>query len=92
MGQNNYEKAPSLGYCASQKMHYYGYKHHADCGLNGVIHSFVLTKDDIHDIRYLQDIKYNFHDCSIFGNRGYIGTNVQLDLLKTTKISIEVPY
>lgn len=44
MGRNDYSKAPSFGYCASQKNYYYGYKLHAICGLSGVIHSFDLTK------------------------------------------------
>jgi hypothetical protein len=46
----------------------------------------------VHDINYLQDIKYEYHDCSIFGGRGYIGANVQLDLFETAHIKIEVPY
>jgi hypothetical protein len=37
MGRNDYSKAPSFGYCASQKNYYYGYKLHAICGLSGVI-------------------------------------------------------
>ena len=92
MGKDNYEKAPSFGYCASQKMHYYGYKLHAVCGLGGVIHSFDLTKANVHDIKYLQDVKYEYHDCSIFGDRGYIGAEVQLDLFETANIRMEVPY
>ena len=57
MGKNDYSKAPSFGYCASQKSHYYGYKLHVLCGLSGVIHSYDLTKASVHDINYLQDIK-----------------------------------
>lgn len=52
MGKNNFEKAPSIGYCASQGIYYYGYKLHAVCGLSGVIHSFDLTKASVHDIHY----------------------------------------
>lgn len=57
MGRNDYSKAPSFGYCASQKNYYYGYKLHAICGLSGVIHSFDLTKSSVHDINYLKNIK-----------------------------------
>lgn len=57
MGRNDYSKAPSFGYCASQKNYYYGYKLHAICGLSGVIHSFDLTKASVHDINYLKNIK-----------------------------------
>jgi len=92
MGKDNYEKAPNIGYCASQRRYYYGYKLHAVCGLSGVIHSFDMTKAGVHDINYLQDVKYEYHDCSIFGDRGYIGANVQLDLFETAHIKMEVPY
>ena len=40
MWRDDFEKAPAWGYCASQGMHYYGYKLHAICGISGVIHSF----------------------------------------------------
>lgn len=92
MGKMNYSKAPSFGYCASQGTYYYGYKLHALCGLNGVIHSYDLTKACVHDINYLQDVKMEYHDCSIFGDRGYIGKEVQLDLFETANIKLECPY
>ena len=92
MGRTDYEKAPSFGYCASQKTYYYGYKLHAVCGLSGVIHSFDLTKANVHDINYLKDVKYDYHDCSIFGDKGYISASVQLDLFETANIKLECPY
>ena len=57
MGKKDFEKASSIGYCASQGMYYYGYKLHAVCGLSGVIHSFDLTKASVHDIHCLKDVK-----------------------------------
>ena len=92
MGQNDFLKAPNFGYCASQGSYYYGYKLHALCGLSGVIHSYDLTKASLHDINYLQDIKELYHDCSIFGDRGYIGKEIQLDLFETANIKLECPY
>lgn len=92
MGRKNYKKAPKYGYCASQRGHYYGYKLHALCGLSGVIHSYDLTKASVHDIRYLQDVKLEYHDCSIFGDRGYIGQEVQLNLFETVNIKLDCPY
>ncbi|MGL4519540.1 MAG: IS982 family transposase [Phocaeicola sp.] len=92
MGINDYHKAPSFGYCASQKSYYYGYKLHAICGLSGVIHSFDLTKASVHDINYLKDIKHEYRDCSILGDKGYISKNVQLDLFETANIKLEVPH
>lgn len=43
-------------------------------------------------IYYLKDIKPLNHDCGIFGDKGYIGTELQLDLFETTNIKLEGPY
>ena len=51
-----------------------------------------LTKSSVHDINYLKDVKCDYHDCSIFGDRGYIGAQVQSDLFETANIRLEVPY
>jgi len=92
MGRDDLEKAPNYGFCASQNQYYYGYKLHALCGLSGVIHSFDLTGASVHDIKYLQDVKYEYHDCTILGDRGYISREVQLDLFETALIKLEVPH
>ncbi len=91
MGKYTPDIAPNFGFCASQGV-YYGYKLHALSGLSGVIHSYDLTKADVHDINYLQDIKPLYHDCSIFGGKGYISASVQLDLFETANIRLECPY
>lgn len=92
IGKDDYSTAPDFGFCASQNTYYYGYKLHALCGLSGVIHSYDLTKASVHDIQYLQDVKQDYHDCNIFGDRGYIGKEVQWDLFETTNIKLECPY
>ena len=92
MGKKDMNKAPSFGYCASQGVYYYGYKLHAVCGLSGVIHSFDLTKASVHDIHYLKDVKADFSNCTVIGDRGYISAEVQLDLFETANIRLEVPY
>lgn len=92
LGRKDYRTSPEFGYCASQGVYYYGYKLHAVCGLSGVIHSYDLTKANVHDIRYLNDVKCEYHDCSIFGDKGYISASVQLDLFETANIRLEVPY
>jgi hypothetical protein len=108
VGKTDYRKAPSKGFCASQNRYYYGYKLHAVCGISGVIHSFVLTKASVHDIRYLNDLKWEMSDCTLLGdnastlrqssvttklsNQAYISKEVQLDLFETARIRLEVPY
>lgn len=37
-------------------------------------------------------LKYEYHDCCIFGDRGYISATAQLDLFETANIRLEVPY
>lgn len=91
MGQSDYGKAPSYGYCALQGAYYYGHKLHAVCGVSGVIHSFDLTKACVHDINYLRDIKTDNSNCTVIGDRSYISADAQPDLFKTAHIRLEVP-
>ena len=93
MGQTgDFSKAPDFGYCASQNTYYFGYKLHAVCGLSGVVHSYDLSKASVHDLNYMKDIKLEYHNCSIYGDKGYIGADVQLDLFETAHIRLECPY
>lgn len=50
-----------------------------------------LTKASVHDIHYLKDIKVEFSNCTVIGDRGYISAEVQLDLFETENIRLEVP-
>ena len=61
-------------------------------GLSGIIHSFDLTKASVHDIHYLKDVKVDYSNCTVIGDRGYISAQVQLDLFETANIRLEVPY
>ena len=88
----DFAQAPDFGYCASQNTYYFGYKLHALCGLTGVIHSYDLSKASIPDLDYMKDVKLSYHDCSIYGDKGYIGADVQLDLFETAHIRLECSY
>jgi len=55
--KEEFYSAPNRGFCASQNMHYYGYKIHAVCSIEGVFKSFDISKASVHDIHYLKDIK-----------------------------------
>lgn len=85
------EIKPSRGYCASQNSRYFGYKFHAVCDKNGVFHSFDLTPAHIHDVNYLKDVKYNLKNCTLIGDRGYIGADYQADLFTSAHIELSVP-
>lgn len=78
MGRKALKRISLFGYGASRGIYYYGYKLYALCGLSGVIHSFDLAKANMHDIHYLKDVKVDYHNCTVIGDRGYISTAVQL--------------
>lgn len=82
---------PNKGFCASQNLHFYGYKLHAVCSINGVFQSFDLSPASIHDIHYLQDIKQQLTDCVLLGDKGYLSQTIQLDLFNEVKIELETP-
>ena len=82
---------PNKGFCASQNLHFYGYKLHAVCSINGVFQSFDLSPASIHDIHYLQDIKIQLSDCVLLGDKGYLSQTIQLDLFNEVKIELETP-
>lgn len=82
---------PSFGYCASKKMRYFGYKLHAVCDKNGIVHSFDFTPANVHDVNYLKDIKHNLENCTLIGDRGYISAGYQMDLFEHSNIKLSVP-
>ena len=92
MGRDNVDAAPDWGYCASQGLYYYGYKLHAVCGIRGVIHSYDMTAASVHDLQYLNDVRWEYHDCMMLGDKGYLSAEVQKNLFEVANISLEVPY
>ncbi len=85
------EIIPAFGYCAAQKTRYFGYKLHAVCDKNGVFHSYDFSPANIHDINYLNDVKYDFKNCELIGDRGYISKEFQVDLFNYSNINLSVP-
>lgn len=82
---------PNKGFCASQNLHFYGYKLHAVCSITGVFQSFDLSPASVHDIHYLQDIKMQMADCVLLGDKGYLSQKIQLDLFNEVNILLETP-
>ena len=82
---------PNKGFCASQNLHFYGYKLHAVCSISGVFQSFDISPASVHDIHYLQDIKLQMSDCVILGDKGYLAQTIQLDLFNEVNIALETP-
>ncbi len=82
---------PNRGFCASQQMHFYGYKLHAVCSVNGVFQSIDLSPASVHDIHYLKDIKEQLSDCTLLGDKGYLSAEIQIDLFNYVNIELETP-
>ncbi|KAA6317878.1 hypothetical protein EZS27_032035 [termite gut metagenome] len=51
-----------------------------------------MTKASVHDIRYLNDLKYGISHCTLLGDKGYVSKDIQLNLFETAHIRLEVPY
>lgn len=82
---------PNKGFCASQQMYYYGYKLHGICSLNGVFQSIDITPASVHDIHLLKDVKWNYSDCTLLGDMGYLSIDYQLDLFQSSQIKLQTP-
>lgn len=82
---------PNRGFCASQQMSFYGYKLHAVCSVSGVFQSIDLSPASVHDIHYLKDIKEQLSDCTLLGDKGYLSSEIQIDLFNYANIELETP-
>lgn len=89
--KENYETSPEKGFCASQNAWFYGYKLHGVCTVSGVFHSVDITKANVHDIHYLQNVKEQLSDCVLLGDKGYLSATQQLDLFQSANILLETP-
>lgn len=79
--------SPKKGYCATQKMHYYGYKLHATCSVRGIVESLDITPANVHDIHYLKDVKHQLKNCALIGTKGIFQPNVNLTFLKAVTLN-----
>ena len=89
--KDDYQTSPEKGYCASQSSWFYGYKLHGLSTVSGVFASLEITKANVHDIAYLNEIKHQLSDCVLLGDKGYLSANWQLDLFQTANITLETP-
>lgn len=87
----HYETAPAKGFCASQNTWFYGYKLHGICSVSGVFHTIDITKANVHDIHFLQNVKHQIADCVLLGDKGYLSASHQIDLFDQANIKLETP-
>lgn len=89
--RGNVYASPDKGYCAAQNSHYYGYKLHAVCSVEGVFQAIDLSPASVHDINYLKDIRMQISDCTLIGDRGYLSAEIQLNLFESCNIKLNTP-
>lgn len=89
--KDNQYSYPNRGYCASQQMHFYGYKLHAVCSVGGVFQSVDLSPASVHDIHYLKDIREQLSHCTLLGDKGYLSSEIQIDLFNYANIELDTP-
>jgi hypothetical protein len=90
--RENFETAPDKGYSAVSKAYYYGCKLHLITSVRGVFASMDMSKASVHDVYYLTEIKYsNLSNCRLFGDKGYLAKEHQLDLFSSCNIRLETP-
>lgn len=90
--RENFETAPDKGYSAVNKAWYFGYKLHLVTSVKGVFHAMDLSKASIHEIHYLNEVKYSrLNNCTLIGDKGYLSKTQQLDLFNTVRIELKTP-
>ena len=89
--KEDYQTCPEKAYCASQDSWFYGYKLHGVCTLSGVFTSLEITKANVHDIAFLDEVKHQLSDCVLLGDKGYLSASWQLDLFESVNITLETP-
>ncbi len=56
------------------------------------IHSYDMTAASVHDLHYLNDVRWEYNDCTMLGDKGYLSAEVQKNLFEAANITLEVPY
>ena len=91
-GRETFETAPDKGFSAITQSYYHGYKMHLVTSVRGVFHSVDMTKASVHDIHFLEDIKYTkMGNATLIGDKGYISKEIKTDLFHTCNITLETP-
>lgn len=83
--------APAYGYCAAQNQTYYGYKLHGVCSLDGVFTDFDLSKANVADIHYLNDIRETYSSCTLLGDKAYLSDGLQTELFECNGMLLNTP-
>jgi hypothetical protein len=81
-----------IGYCASTKEYYYGYKLHLLITADGFPSRFMLTPASTHDNQVVLDLTYGLEDINLIGDKGYIDQQDKKRLKEPRNIDKITPY
>jgi hypothetical protein len=89
---HDFETKPDKGYSAINQQYFIGYKLHLVTSLRGVFFSMDLSKASVHDLHYLNDLKYSgMNNCTLLADAGYISSEYQTDLFHTARVEVKTP-
>lgn len=89
--KETFYSVPDYGFCAAQNTTYYGYKLHSICSVGGVITDFDISKANIADIHFLNDVKDKYADCLLLGDKAYLSDPMQTSLFEEYGLLLQTP-
>ncbi|WP_411347499.1 IS982 family transposase [Paenibacillus sp. WLX2291] len=69
-----------VGYCASKRSHYYGFKLHVQIDSFGFVQRYVLSAASVHDVQIVEELLCQAPSAFVLGDKGYLSHAVQVRL------------
>ncbi|WP_139129327.1 IS982 family transposase [Paenibacillus nuruki] len=80
-----------VGYCASKKSHYYGFKLHVQIDSFGFVQSYVLSAASVHDVQMVEELLRETPSAFVLGDEGYLSQSLHVRLEKNFGTLLCVP-
>ena len=82
-----------IGYKATKKVYYYGFKVHAIVSDDGYLLNYAVTKASVHDAKETVELMINAHPANhyLLGDEGYLGKNLATNLKRMGYV-LWMPY
>lgn len=88
---SDFEGSASYGWCASRKLHYFGYKLVVVSTLSGIPLRYALVPAHTDERAAAEAVLAFVYGCNILGDKGFIGGNWQDELYRTTGNRVFTP-
>lgn len=70
--KNEFETSFSKAFTVSQNNWFYGYNLQGICSVNEIFHSLDSINAEVHEVRFLKNIKQQVSDCVLLGDKVYL--------------------